>query len=72
MKNATLRQLTVFEAVARCMNFTRAAKALGVTQAAVSIQIKQLEENLGIALFEHLGKRIYLDRSGPGVAALLP
>lgn len=64
MKNATLRQLTVFEAVARCMNFTRAAEALGVTQAAVSIQVKQLEENLDVALFEHLGKRIYLTEAG--------
>jgi DNA-binding transcriptional LysR family regulator len=64
MKNATLRQLTVFEAVARCLNFTRAAEALGVTQAAVSIQIKQLEENLGVALFEQLGKRVYLTEAG--------
>lgn len=64
MKNATLRQLTVFEAVARCLNFTRAAESLGVTQAAVSIQVKQLEENLGVALFEQLGKRIYLTEAG--------
>ncbi|MGN2390376.1 LysR family transcriptional regulator [Pelomicrobium sp. G1] len=64
MKNATLRQLTIFETVARQLNFTRAAKELGVTQAAVSIQIKQLEENLGIALFEQLGKRIYLTEAG--------
>jgi DNA-binding transcriptional LysR family regulator len=64
MKNATLRQLTVFEVVARCQSFTRAARSLGVTQAAVSIQIKQLEENLGVALFEQLGKRIYLTEAG--------
>jgi DNA-binding transcriptional LysR family regulator len=64
MKNTTLRQLTVFEVVARCRSFTRAAQSLGVTQAAVSIQIKQLEENLGVALFEQLGKRIYLTEAG--------
>jgi DNA-binding transcriptional LysR family regulator len=64
MKNATLRQLTVFETVARCLSFTRAAEELGVSQAAVSIQVKNLEENLGLALFEQIGKKIYLTEAG--------
>ena len=64
MKNATLRQLTVFETVARRLHFTRAAEELGTTQPSVSMQVKQLEDNLGVALFEQLGKRIYLTEVG--------
>ena len=64
MKNTTLRQLTVFETVARHLHFTRAAEALGTTQPSVSMQIKQLEDNLGVALFEHIGKRIHLTQAG--------
>lgn len=64
MKNTTLRQLTVFETVARHLHFTRAAEALGTTQPSVSMQIKQLEDNLGVALFEQIGKRIHLTEAG--------
>lgn len=64
MKNSTLRQLTVFETVARHLHFTRAAEALGTTQPSVSMQIKQLEDNLGVALFEQIGKRIHLTEAG--------
>lgn len=64
MKNTTLRQLTVFETVARHLHFTRAAEALGTTQPSVSMQVKQLEDNLGVPLFEILGKRVYLTEAG--------
>lgn len=64
MKNATLRQLRIFEAVARHMSYTRAAKELYLTQPAISMQIKQLEENVGLPLFEQVGKRIYLTEAG--------
>ena len=64
MKNATLRQLAVFETVARHLHFTRAAEELGTTQPSVSIQVKQLEDNLDIPLFEQLGKRIFLTEAG--------
>lgn len=64
MKNATLRQLAVFETVARNLHFTRAAEELGTTQPSVSIQVKQLEDNLDIPLFEQLGKRIFLTEAG--------
>ncbi len=64
MKNATLRQLAVFETVAKHLHFTRAAEALGTTQPSVSMQVKQLEDNLGIALFEQVGKRIHLTVAG--------
>jgi DNA-binding transcriptional LysR family regulator len=63
----TLRQLKVFDAVARHLNYTRAAEVLHLTQPAVSMQVKQLEESLGVALFEQLGKRIHLTEAGQEV-----
>jgi DNA-binding transcriptional LysR family regulator len=65
----TLRQLKVFESVARHLNYTRAAEELFLTQPAVSMQVKQLEESLGVALFEQLGKRIHLTGAGREVLA---
>jgi len=64
MKNATFRQLKVFEAVARHMNFTRAAEELHTTQPTVSIQLKQLTETVGQPLIEQVGKRLYLTDTG--------
>jgi DNA-binding transcriptional LysR family regulator len=64
MKNATLRQLKVFEAVARHLSFSRAAEELHLTQPAVSIQVKQLEGHVGLPLFEQLGKKIFLTLAG--------
>lgn len=62
--NITLRQLKVFEAVGRLKSYTRAAEELHLSQPAVSMQIKQMEENLGLALFEQLGKKIFLTEAG--------
>lgn len=64
MLHITLRQLKIFESVARLLNFTRAAEELHLTQPAVSIQIKQLEEAIALPLFEQIGKRIYLTEAG--------
>jgi DNA-binding transcriptional LysR family regulator len=64
MLHLTLRQLKVFEAVARHLSYSRAAEALYLTQPAVSMQIKQLEENAGLPLLEQLGKKIYLTEAG--------
>ena len=64
MIKATLQQLRLFEAVARHGSFTRAAEAIHLTQPAVSIQVKRLEDTLGTALFEQMGKRIYLTAAG--------
>lgn len=64
MLHITLRQLKVFESVARLLNFTRAAEELHLTQPAVSIQIKQLEDAVALPLFEQIGKRIYLTEAG--------
>jgi LysR family transcriptional regulator, low CO2-responsive transcriptional regulator len=64
MKHATLRQLKVFEAVARLAVQSRAAEALHLTQPAVSTQIRKLEEHAGLPLFEQLGKKLFLTAAG--------
>ena len=64
MLHITLRQLQVFESVARQLSYSRAANELHLTQPAVSMQIKQLEDNVSLPLFEQLGKRIYLTEAG--------
>ena len=64
MKNATLRQLKVFEAVARNLSFSRAAEELHLTQPAVSTQVKKLTDHAGVTLFEQLGKKIFLTPAG--------
>lgn len=60
----TIRQLQVFDAVARHLSYTRAAEELHLTQPAVSMQIKQLEGSVGLPLFEQIGKTIYLTQAG--------
>lgn len=60
----TLRQLKVFESVARHLSYTQAAHELHLTQPAVSMQVKQLEESVGLPLFEQMGKKIYLTEAG--------
>jgi DNA-binding transcriptional LysR family regulator len=64
MRNATLRQLKVFETAARHLSFSRAAEELHLTQPAISTQIKILEGHVGLPLFEQLGKKIYLTSAG--------
>jgi DNA-binding transcriptional LysR family regulator len=64
MKNATLRQLKIFETVARHLSFSRAAEELHLTQPAISTQIKTLEGHVGLPLFEQLGKKVYLTPAG--------
>ena len=64
MLHLTLRQLKVFESVARYLSYSRAADELHLTQPAVSMQIKQLEDNINLPLFEQLGKRIFLTEAG--------
>lgn len=64
MRNATLRQLKVFESVARHLSFTRAAEELHLTQPAVSTQVKELETHTGLPLFEQLGRKVYLTEAG--------
>ena len=54
----TLHQLRVFRAVARERNFTKAAAQMGLTQSAVSVQIRDLGAILGAPLFDVLGKSL--------------
>ncbi len=67
MKQATLHQLQVFEAIAKHSSFTRAAEELYLTQPTVSQQMKQLTKAIGMPLFEQLGKRLYLTEAGEEV-----
>jgi DNA-binding transcriptional LysR family regulator len=60
----TLRQIEVFNSVARLQNYTRAAEELHMSQPAVSMQIKQLEDSVGLPLFEQIGKKISLTHAG--------
>jgi LysR family transcriptional regulator, low CO2-responsive transcriptional regulator len=64
MRNSTLRQLELFEAIARLGSFTRAAEELFLTQPTVSMQIKKLSDTVGMPLFEQVGKKIYLTDIG--------
>ncbi|WP_298724494.1 transcriptional regulator GcvA [uncultured Ferrovibrio sp.] len=59
-----LNALRVFEAAARHLSFTKAAEELNVTQAAVSHQVKLLEEILGLALFRRYNRRLVLTEAG--------
>src|SRR5215204_5302124 len=62
--NISHRQLKMFITLAKHLNFTHAAKILHVTQPAISMQIKQLEDEIGLSLFEHMGKRMFLTPAG--------
>lgn len=64
MRNITLRQMRVFAAVARNLSFTRAARELHLTQPAVSQQMKLLEEEVGLPLFEQIGRKVHLAPAG--------
>ncbi len=64
----SLNMLRVFEEVARHRSFSRAAEALNVTQGAVSRQIKQLEDYLGVALFVRTPRGLSLTDSGSSLS----
>jgi len=69
MKNATLRQLRVFESAARHLSLTRAAEELHLTPPAVSIQVRQLEGHAHAELFERAGRGLKLTQAGEEVLA---
>lgn len=64
LKSLTLRQLRIFEAVASQLSFSRAAEQLGLTQPAVSMQVQQLQAELGLQLVCKTGKKISLSQAG--------
>ncbi|MDR2011817.1 MAG: LysR family transcriptional regulator [Rhodanobacter sp.] len=64
LRHLSLRQLTVFLEAVRQMSFARAAESLHLTQPAISMQIRQLEEVVGLPLFERIGKKLALTQAG--------
>lgn len=64
LRHASLRQLEVFCEAARHLSFARTAEYLHLTQPAVSMQIRLLEDSLGMPLFERTGKRMRLTEAG--------
>ncbi len=63
-----LRTLRIFECAARHLNWTRAAEELHLTHGAVSLQVKALEDELGLKLFERSGKKTWLTDAGQQLA----
>ena len=69
--NLPLNALRAFEASARHLNFTRAALELSVTQTAVSAQVRNLEDRLGVALFRRLPRGLALTDEGQCLLPML-
>ena len=59
-----IKHLKTFEAVARTLNFTKAAEELHYVQSSVSAQIQSLENDLGVPLFDRMGRTIRLTEAG--------
>lgn len=64
MKNVSLRQLRVFAAVGKHLSFARAAEELSLTAPAVSMQVKDLEQQVGMPLFERSSRSVSLTTVG--------
>ena len=64
MRNVTFRQLRVFTEVARQLSFARAAEALHLSPPAVTMQVKELEAQIGLPLFERSGRAVSLSTTG--------
>lgn len=59
-----VRSLEVFLSVAKHLNYTRAGEDVNLSQPSVSVRIRQLEDELGVKLFEQLGKKVALTEAG--------
>ena len=59
-----IRNLVTFARIAEVQNFSKTAEQLGYSQSAVTMQIKQLEGELGAQLFERIGKQVKLTQAG--------
>jgi DNA-binding transcriptional LysR family regulator len=64
MRGATLRQLRAFSTVAKHRSYARAASELHLTPSAVSLQIKELEQSIGLPLFGRAGRSSCLTKAG--------
>ena len=60
----TLRHLTIFRAVCQTESITLAAEHLNMTQPAVSLAVRELEDFYGVQLFERMNRRIYITEAG--------
>jgi DNA-binding transcriptional LysR family regulator len=69
-RHLTIRQLEVLTAVGRTGSVTAAAEALHLTQPAVSMQLRQLEEQLDLTLFETVGRRLQITEPGKELVQL--
>ncbi len=69
MQHATMRQLKVFEAAATLRSFSKAAEQMHLSQPGVSMHIKELEANIGLPLFERLGKKLFVTEAGEELLA---
>ena len=69
--NVTLRQLRVFQSVARSRNFSRTGEAVGLTQPAVSRAIGELEHAMGLRLLDRTTREVALTEAGRSLAARL-
>ncbi len=64
MKNITLRQIRIFISAAKLLSFSKAADALNITAAAVSLQMKEMENEIGVPLFSRQQKKLSLTTEG--------
>ena len=69
MRNVTLRQLQIFVEASEARSFARAAERLRISPAAVSFQIRQIEDLSGFALFERIGKKVAPTDAGTALLA---
>ena len=59
-----LRVLTTFLKVAQLQSFSKAAESLGYSQSAITVQVQQLENELGVRLFDRIGKNVTITHYG--------
>ncbi len=64
LRHITLHQIRLFHGLGKHLSYTRAAEELHLSQPAMSIQIKRLEESVGLPLVDKMGKRIFLTEAG--------
>lgn len=64
MKNLTLRQIRIFLSAAKHMSFSRAAEELHISAPAISIQIKEMEDDIGVSLFTRENRKVALTSAG--------
>ena len=64
MKNLTLRQIRIFLSAAKHLSFTRAAEELHISAPAISMQIKEMEDDIGVTLFVRENRKIALTSAG--------